>query len=71
MHTAPRITWKRNGVQPVIGGTTAHPSDPKDQSTEAIRSLHNTRRSAVKARTAATNQITAMLITAPDGIRSK
>ena len=46
-------------------------SDPKDQSTEAIRSLHNTRRSAVKARTAATNQITAMLITAPDGIRSK
>jgi len=46
-------------------------SDPKDQSTEAIRSLHNTRRSAVKARTAATNQITAMLITAQDGIRSK
>jgi len=46
-------------------------SDPKGQSTEAIRSLHNTRRSAVKARTAATNQITAMLITAQDGIRSK
>lgn len=46
-------------------------SDPKDQSTEAIRSLHNTRRSAVKASTAAMNQITAMLITAPEGIRAK
>jgi transposase len=46
-------------------------SDPKDQSIEAIRSLHNTRRSAVKARTAATNQITAMLVTAPEAIRSK
>jgi len=46
-------------------------SDPKDQSTEAIRSLHNTRRSAVKASTAATNQIVAMLITAPDEIRAK
>jgi transposase len=46
-------------------------SEPKDQSTEAIRSLHNTRRSAVKASTAATNQITAMLITAPDPIRAK
>jgi len=46
-------------------------SDPKDQSVEAIRSLHNTRRSAVKARTAATNQITAMLVTAPEAIRSK
>jgi transposase len=46
-------------------------SDPKDQSTEAIRSLHNTRRSAVKASTAATNQITAMLITAPEPIRAK
>ena len=46
-------------------------SDPKDQSTEAIRSLHNTRRSAVKSSTAATNQITAMLITAPEPIRAK
>ena len=46
-------------------------SDPKDQSTEAIRSLHNTRRSAVKASTAAANQITAMLITAPEPIRAK
>jgi len=46
-------------------------SEPKDQSIEAIRSLHNTRRSAVKARTAVINQITAVLITAPDPIRSK
>ena len=32
-------------------------SDPKDQSTEAIRSLHNTRRSAVKASTAASRMM--------------
>lgn len=46
-------------------------SDPKDQSIEAIRSLHNTRRSAVKSSTAASNQIVAMLITAPEPIRAK
>ena len=46
-------------------------STPKDPSTEAIRSLHNARRSAIKARTATINQIIAMLVTAPDTIRTK
>jgi transposase len=46
-------------------------STPKDPSTEAIRSLHNARRSAIKARTATMNQIIAMLVTAPDTIRTK
>jgi transposase len=46
-------------------------STPKDPSTEAIRSLHNARRSAIKARTATMNQIIAMLVTAPGTIRTK
>lgn len=46
-------------------------SAPKGESVQALSSLHNARRSAVKARTAAMNQITAMLITAPDVIRAK
>jgi transposase len=46
-------------------------SAPKNPSADAIRSLHNTRRSGVKARTATMNQITAMLVTAPDPIRTK
>ena len=45
-------------------------SAPKDDSTEAIRSLHNSRRPAVKARTAAINQMVAMVITAPEQIRT-
>jgi transposase len=44
---------------------------PKDEQIEALRALHNARRSAVKARTAAMNQIHHMLITAPDPIREK
>ena len=39
---------------------------PKDEDVEALRALHNARKSAVKARTAAMNQIHHMLITAPD-----
>lgn len=42
---------------------------PKDEHTEAIRALNNARRSAVKARTAAMNQIHHMLITAPTLVR--
>ncbi|NYG56839.1 IS110 family transposase [Nocardioides perillae] len=44
---------------------------PKDEHTEAIRALNNARRSAVKARTAAMNQIHHMLITAPTLVREK
>jgi transposase len=44
---------------------------PKDEHVEALRALHNARRSAVKARTAAMNQIHHMLITAPTAVREK
>lgn len=44
---------------------------PKDESIEAIRALHNARKSSVKARTAAMNQIHHMLINAPTAIREK
>ena len=53
----------------VLSGRAA--AAPKDEDVEAIRALHNTRRSAVKARTAAMNQIHHMLITAPVTVREK
>lgn len=43
----------------------------KDEQIEAIRALHNARRSAVKASTAAMNQIHHMLITAPVAVRER
>src|SRR6266516_3579025 len=43
----------------------------KDESVEALRALNNARRSAVKARTVAMNQIQHMLITAPTLVREK
>ena len=44
---------------------------PKDEHVEALRALHNARRSAIKARTAAMNQIHHLLITAPAPVREK
>ena len=44
---------------------------PKDEHVEALRALHNARKSAIKARTAAMNQIHHMLITAPAPVREK
>jgi transposase len=44
---------------------------PKDEQIEGIRALLNVRRSAVKASTAAINQIRQMLITAPEPVRAK
>jgi transposase len=44
---------------------------PKDEAVEALRALNNAHRSAVKARTAAMNQIRQMLITAPVPVREK
>lgn len=44
---------------------------PKDEQIEGIRALLNVRRSAVKATTAAINQIRQMLITAPEHVRAK
>lgn len=43
----------------------------KSEEIEALRALHNARRSAIKARTAAINQIHHMLITAPATVREK
>ena len=43
----------------------------KDASLEGIRALHNARRSAMKARTAAMRQIYQQLVTAPVAIREK
>lgn len=43
----------------------------KDDGTAGLRALHTARRSAVKHRTAAINQIKAMLVTAPYSIREK
>jgi transposase len=44
---------------------------PKDPSTGALRALLSARRSAVKAHTAATNQIHALLVTAPAELRDR
>ncbi|MEU6612134.1 IS110 family transposase [Streptomyces shenzhenensis] len=44
---------------------------PKDDTVAGIRALHNAARSAVKARTAALNQITNLLVTAPEAIRAR
>jgi transposase len=46
-------------------------SAPKDDTVTGIRALHNAARSAVKARTAALNQIGHILIGAPETIRAK
>jgi transposase len=44
---------------------------PKDASTSALRALLSARRSAVKAHTAATNQIHALLVTGPVELRER
>ena len=44
---------------------------PKDERTIALRALLSARRSAVKAHTAATNQIHALLVTAPAELRER
>ena len=44
---------------------------PKDEHTSALRALLCTRRSAVKAHTAATNQIHALLVTGPAELRER
>jgi transposase len=53
----------------VLAGRADAPA--KDRSVEALRALANARKSAVKARTAAMNQIHHMLITAPTRVREK
>lgn len=46
-------------------------SSPKDDTVAGIRALHNAAPSAVKARTAALNQVAHLLFTAPEAIRAK
>lgn len=46
-------------------------SAPKDDTVAGIRALHNAARSAIKARTAALNQITHLLFTALETIRAR
>jgi transposase len=52
------------------GTATAHPKAGTG-SVEMIRALQAARRSAVKARTQATNQLHALVVTAPDALRSR
>ncbi|MFE3854434.1 IS110 family transposase [Streptomyces griseorubiginosus] len=51
--------------------STRASSAPKDDTVTGIRALHKAARSAVKARTAALNQIGSILVWAPDAIRAK
>lgn len=53
----------------VLSGQAA--AAPKDENIEALRALNNARRSAIKARTAAMNQIHHLLIAAPTPVREK
>jgi transposase len=55
----------------VQAGTATGQPKAGDGTVEMIRSLRLARRSAVKARTQATNQLKALLVTAPDGLRAQ
>ncbi|WP_328892028.1 hypothetical protein [Streptomyces sp. NBC_00236] len=55
--------------RPTLSGRAT--STPKDATVAGIRALRNAARSAVKARTAALNQITHILFTAPETIRAR
>jgi transposase len=55
----------------VQAGTATGTPKAADGQVEMIRSLRLARRSAVKARTQAANQLTALLVTAPDGLRAQ
>ncbi|MGW4069233.1 IS110 family transposase [Nocardia grenadensis] len=46
-------------------------SEPKDERICVVRALLNARRSAVKARTASINQLKALLVSAPESLRSR
>ncbi len=55
----------------VQAGTATGQPKAGDGTVEMIRSLRLARRSAVKARTQAANQLKALLVTAPDGLRAQ
>jgi transposase len=55
----------------VLSGEVAGVSESADGRVEAIRALRAARRSAVKAKTQAGNQLRALLLTAPDDLRDR
>jgi transposase len=55
----------------VQAGTATTTPKAADGQVEMIRALRLARRSAVKARTQAANQLNALLVTAPDGLRAQ
>jgi len=55
----------------VQAGTATGTPKAADGQVEMLRSLRLARRSAVKARTQAANQLKALLVTAPDGLRAR
>ncbi len=55
----------------VLSGEVAGVSKSADGRVEAIRALRSARRSAVKAKTQAGNQLRALLLTAPDDLRDR
>jgi transposase len=59
-----------HAARAVLAGTAT--ATPKDRTgiVESIRAIHRARRGAVKARTAARNQFTAAVLTAPDVVRT-
>lgn len=73
--TVRRMQGKSDPIDAYQAARAAHSGRaknlPKDEDVEGLRALLNARRSAVKARTAAMNQIHAQLITAPAKIREK
>jgi transposase len=55
----------------VLAGTATGQPKTRDGIVEAIRVIHTVRRGALKARTAAVNEFTALLVTAPDRLRAE
>jgi transposase len=70
-----RLKGKSDPLDAYSAARTALAGDglatPKDDTTAGLRALHIARRSAVKHRTAAINQIKAMVVSAPDTVREK
>ena len=68
-----KLTPSTPRPQPAPRSTAMPQRKPKAaaRAAEAIRMLQSTRRSAVKARTQAANQIHALLVTAPDIVRDR
>jgi transposase len=73
--SARRLRGKSDPLDAYSAARTALAGDglatPKDDATAGLRALHIARRSAIKHRTAAINQIKAMLVSAPDSVRER